>query len=72
MQSDVIKSDPLIWTVDGNVLVSMLRYETAWEDTTDFITFHERYYDGDRVVRSSAHVYSKRPLEFQGEQGGLN
>ena len=59
---------PLIWTSKGNLSVSDLVYKTEWEDTPDYIKFSEHYYLEEELVRSSTHVYSKKPLEFAGVQ----
>jgi hypothetical protein len=57
--------DPLIYTTKGNVPVSALKYETAWENTPDYIKFMERYTLNGEVVRESAHVYQKKPLSAE-------
>lgn len=55
---------PLIWTSKGNLPIADLRYETSWEVTPDYIKLIENYYDStDELVKSSAHVYSIKPLE---------
>lgn len=63
--------EPLIWTSKGNLLIADLRYETLWNDSSDFTQFTENYYLGDELVKSSSHVYSRKPLEAQADQGFL-
>lgn len=64
-------TEPLIYTTMGNVPVSSLVYETAWEDAPDYIKFMERYSLSGEVVRESAHVYAKRGLTFNAETAKL-
>lgn len=56
--------EALIYTNKGNMSVSMLDYSTDWEDTPDYTKLTETYkYEGE-IVRQSAHVMSKKPLEI--------
>jgi hypothetical protein len=62
---------PLIYTSKGNVPIDSLEYKTIWDDNENYISFTEQYFDGDELVKSSTHVYSKKPLEFTSESGSL-
>ena len=62
---------PLIWTTKGNLPVADLEYKTAWIDHEDYLSFSEQYFLGDELVKSNAHIYSKKPLEFFGVQNPL-
>jgi hypothetical protein len=64
--------EPLIWTKNGNVPISTLTYQTAWDDQPGYTKFVERYLDasGD-VVKESAHVYSRQGLTGSGEAAQL-
>ena len=55
---------PLIWTSKGNLPVTDLQYKTYWEDAEQYTAFTEQYFLGEELVKSSTHVYSKKPLEF--------
>jgi hypothetical protein len=61
-------NDPLIWTKNGNMRVSDLSFQTAWEITDDYIIFHEYYLHGDEVVRADKHVKVLKGEAFFGEQ----
>ena len=63
---------PLIYTSKGNVPIDTLEYKTIWDDQENYISFTEQYYDGEELVKSSTHVYSKKPLEFASENGSLS
>lgn len=60
---------PLIWTTEGNLPVDSLSYETRWEDTDEYTKFVETYRLNGEVVKESAHVYCKRPLDAAVLQG---
>ena len=47
---------PLIYTKNGNVPLEELRHEVEWRISNDVITFIERYFDGEEVVKESTHV----------------
>lgn len=52
--------EPLIWTSKGNLPVSSLTYQTAWDVQDTYIKFAERYIDAaGEVVKESAHVYDR-------------
>jgi hypothetical protein len=52
--------EPLIWTTKGNVPVSSLTYQTAWDVTDTYTKFTETYLDSSgEVVKQSAHVYDR-------------
>lgn len=52
--------EPLIWTTKGNLPISSLTYETAWDVQETYIKFTERHRDASgEVVKESAHVYDK-------------
>ena len=63
---------PLIWTSKGNVQIDSLEYKTSWDDQDDYISFTEQYFNGEELVKSSTHVYSKKPLEFASESGTIS
>jgi hypothetical protein len=63
--------EPLIYTSRGNLPISSLKLETAWDVTNDYIKFVERYRDAEgEVVRESAHVYHYG-LAATGEAGAF-
>ncbi len=63
---------PLIWTSLGNVPISSLKYEHAWEDTPDEVTFMERWLDEyGEVVKNNCHKLAKKQLSFSGEQAAM-
>ena len=49
-------SEPLIYTKNGNVPLEGLRHEVEWRISKDVVTFIERYFDGEEVVKESIHV----------------
>lgn len=54
-------SEPLIYTINGNLPIASLGYHTEWSFGPDFIKLREWYTDASgAVVRESAHVYSKQ------------
>ena len=62
---------PLIYTSKGNLPIESLDYQTHWEVTPDQIAFIEEYRLEDEVVKSSIHVYNKKPLDFASGAGNL-
>lgn len=58
---------PLIWTTKGNLPEADLRSEQKWVDHPDFVSLTLEYYLEEELVKSSTHVYSKKPLEMIGE-----
>ena len=62
---------PLIWTSKGNLPISDLRYESGWIDHEDYMSFTENYHLDDELVKSSTHVYNKKPLDLFSEQATL-
>ena len=58
-----MSDQPLIYTTKGNLPVSDLRYETVWTETSEYVTLNENYYLGDELVKSSAHVYARKPFD---------
>lgn len=54
--------EPLIYTARGNLPVSSLTYQTAWDVQEDYVKFCERYLLDGEVVKESAHVYDKRGI----------
>ena len=64
--------EPLIWTLKGNLPLASLRYEYGWIDNDEQVSFHERYWLGDELVKEGAHVKLKKPaVEAAGEAGGF-
>jgi hypothetical protein len=43
-------TDPLIYTSKGNVPISSLTYQTAWDVQEGYIKFMERYLDSSGEV----------------------
>lgn len=62
---------PLIWTNQGNLPIADLRYESGWIDHEDYMAFNENYYLGDELVKSSKHVYNKKPFDLFSEQASF-
>lgn len=57
---ELANDEPLIWTSKGNLPISTLMYQTAWDVQDAYIKFVERYLDADGVVvKESAHVYDR-------------
>lgn len=57
---EVANDEPLIWTSKGNLPISTLTYQTAWDVQPSYIKFVERYLDATgEVVKESAHVYDR-------------
>lgn len=64
--------EPLIWTTKGNVPLSSLRYETAWQHIPgERVVFRETHYLGDEMVKQSVHVLKLEGLTTVAEQGQL-
>lgn len=63
--------DQLVFTSKGYMLASQLEYLTEWQDTEDFLKFHEGYLLDGEVVKNSCHAYSKKPLTAAGEAATL-
>ncbi len=67
-----MNDEPLIFTTKGNVPLSQLTYQTAWEVKDDYIKFGERYLDANgEVVKESAHVYDRRGVAGMGQAAQL-
>lgn len=58
---------PLIWTTKGNIPAAGLRHEVEWRVTSEQVVFIERYFDGDTVVKESAHVKILTGVAMSGE-----
>lgn len=57
---ELANDEPLIWTSKGNLPISTLTYQTAWDVQDAYIKFVERYLDAaGEVVKESAHVYDR-------------
>ena len=57
---EVANDEPLIWTSKGNLPISALTYQTAWDVQPSYIKFVERYLDATgEVVKESAHVFDR-------------
>lgn len=70
MSAEISKTEvPLVWTIEGNLPVDSLQYETRWEDTPDYTKFVETYRRDGKVVKESAHVYCRKSLEASVLQG---
>jgi hypothetical protein len=57
---------PLIWTTKGNLPIADLEYKTEWFDHPEYMTFSEKYFLGEELVKSSVHVYSKIGMALGG------
>jgi len=62
-------TEPLIYTIKGNIPISSLDYSAVWLDTADFIKLTETYRLEGEIVKESVHIYMKRALESTIEQG---
>lgn len=60
-------TEPLIYTIKGNVPAASLRLEPIWEDTPDYAKVNVRYFDGDELVRNDVYVYDKKGVLAFGE-----
>lgn len=57
---------PLIYTSRGNVPISDVTLETAWDVQETYIKFTERYRAADgEIVKESAHVYDRIGVSVQ-------
>lgn len=64
--------EPLIWTTKGNVPISSLQYQTAWDIKPTYYKFMERYIDAaGEVVKESAHVYQLEGVTAMAEAASL-
>lgn len=61
--------EPLIYTSKGNLPVNSLRQVVTWQDGPSFTKCIETYYDGDEIVKQSAHVMVKSGLSAAVEAG---
>lgn len=59
---------PLIYTINGNVPESSLRYEKKWSVNEELISFVEEWYDGDTLVKNNVHMYAVKGLPPIGGQ----
>lgn len=56
--SNTAAEEPLVWTSKGNLPLSSLTHQTAWDVQPTYYKFMERYLDATgEVVKESAHVY---------------
>ncbi len=62
---------PLIYTKNGNVPIDSLRYEHEWIENEQHIFLHERWFDGEEMVKNNMHGYVKRGLSIAGEQAKM-
>ena len=54
-----MSDQPLIYTKNGNVLESTLRYEKEWKISDEFIAFYEAWFDADGdLVKNNVHMYA--------------
>lgn len=61
-------NEPLVWTKNGNMKASDLKFQTAWEITEDYIILHEYYFAGEELVREDKHVKMLKGENFLGQQ----
>lgn len=64
-------SEPLIYTIKGNLPIASLAYSTHWDVQERYIKFTETYKLGDEVVRQSAHVYDKHGIKASAAVGSF-
>lgn len=64
--------EPLIYTSEGNLPLSILKYETRWEQTDTYVKFVEIHKLEDKVVREAAHVLMLQPLTSLAETEGFS
>jgi hypothetical protein len=62
-------TEPLIYTIKGNIPIASLDYSAIWLDAAEFIKLTETYRLEGEIVKESVHVYMKRGLESTIEQG---
>jgi hypothetical protein len=60
-------NEPLIWTTKGNLPVASLHYEVSWNILKDQVQFHERYFQGDELVRENSHIKLLEGVAISGE-----
>ncbi len=65
-------AEPLIYTINGNVPINSLKHKIIWKYNGNCIVLTDNYYSGRKLVKSSTHVYSKKPLIFASENGSLS
>ena len=64
---ELVQEEPMLWTSMGNVPISTLTYQTAWDVKDEYIKFSERYLNASgEVVKESAHVYDRIGIGAQG------
>ena len=66
-----MQNEPLIYTSKGNLPISSLVYQTAWEDQPEYTKFMERYLLDGEVVKESAHVFSRIGVTGIPAAGGI-
>lgn len=60
-------TEPLIYTIKGNLPIASLEYSHKWEDLETCIKFSETYTLDGEVVKQSAHVLMKTGLSVGAE-----
>lgn len=58
--------EPLIYTSKGNLPMASLQYRCGWQQTDSATVFWEEYWQGDELVKRSAHALSKFGIEGEG------
>lgn len=64
-------TEPLIYTIKGNLPIASLQYSTRWEDNENYAKFTETYTLDGEVVRESAHVYDKKGVALTATAGSF-
>lgn len=60
-------TEPLLWTSKGNIPLADLKHEVEWRVSPEQIVFIERYYQGDEIVKESAHIKILQGAAMSGE-----
>jgi len=65
--------EPLIYTKDGNVPQSSVRYEHEWIDTPDQTVLLERWFnlESGELVKNNCHMYARKGLSLGAEQAQM-
>jgi hypothetical protein len=64
-------AEPLMWTKDGNVPESSLRYEHEWMNNPKEVILHERWFSKEtgELMRNNCHMLAKESIPaIGGEQ----
>lgn len=66
---EVQQTIPLIYTANGNVPESSLKYSYNWIDGPEQIVFTEVWHDtAGEIVKKNVHMYARNGISMTGEQ----